>query len=83
MTSRSRIALPETFAGSSTVEGPGGREALAMIGGEVVDGRTWSRGYSKWKARGSGRMKRGGDGRPSGGTAEALIRAPLSGAKGH
>ena len=54
-----------------------------MVGGAVVDGRTWSRGCSKWKARGSGRMKRGGDGQPSGGTAEALIRAPLSGAKGH
>ena len=54
-----------------------------MVGGAVVDAGHESRGCSKWKARGSGRMKRGGDGQPSGGTAEALIRAPLSGAKGH
>ena len=47
-----------------------------MVGGAVVDGRTWSRGCSKVEGSGERAHEAGWDGRPSGGTAEALIGPP-------
>ena len=60
------------------VEGPGGREALAMVGGAGLTAGHGRAASSKWKAReraheaGWGRTAK----RSSGGSLKALIRAP-------